>query len=112
MKLPNATRAVIVCEKLRDYLLNPKHRRGASKAKLLLSMGYEADRWQRLETDLREQHLAAEVKDIEATDYGTSYVIVAPLAGPNGRRVSFRSIWQVDRDSVQPRFITMYPEKV
>jgi len=40
MKLPNADHAVIVPEKIRDYLLNPTHRRGAAKARLLLGMGY------------------------------------------------------------------------
>ena len=40
MKIPKADKAVIAKDKLCDYLLNPVHRRGGSKAKLLLSMGY------------------------------------------------------------------------
>jgi hypothetical protein len=48
MKIPNGDKAVIASEKLRDYLLNPAHRRGGSKARLLLSMGYTAADWQRL----------------------------------------------------------------
>ena len=54
MKVPNVENAIIAPEKLRDYWLNPEYRRGHSKAKKLLSMGYQADQWQHLETDLRE----------------------------------------------------------
>ena len=53
MKIPNAEGAVIAPEKLRDYLLNPSHRRGGSKARLLVSLGYEGNEWERLESDLR-----------------------------------------------------------
>jgi hypothetical protein len=43
MKLPGADRAVIAPGKLRDYLLNPDHKRGGSKAQLLIALGYSAD---------------------------------------------------------------------
>ena len=33
MKLPNASKAVVEREKVADYLLNPAHRFGASKAR-------------------------------------------------------------------------------
>ena len=110
MKVPNVENAIIAPEKLRDYLLNPEHRRGRSKAKLLLSMGYQTDQWQQLETDLRQQHLIADIDTIESNDYGTAYKIVAELRGPNGDTGLFRSIWQVDFGTDQPRLITMYPE--
>ena len=35
MRIPNADRAIIAPEKLRFYLLNPSHRRGSAKARLL-----------------------------------------------------------------------------
>lgn len=40
MRIPNADQAIIAPEKLRDYLLNPAHRRGSAKARLLLACGY------------------------------------------------------------------------
>jgi len=110
MKVPNADHAVIAPEKLRDYLLNPEHRRGGPKARLLISLGYSADDWQRLDADLRTQHLTAEVAEESESDYGTSYVIVAPLPSPSGRIRLFRSVWQVDTGTDEPRLITMYPE--
>ena len=111
MKVPNAGNVIIAPEKLRDYLLNPGHRRGGSKAKLLLSMGYQADQWQQLETDLREQHLTVDVEEVEENDYGTCYAIVAGLTGPDERTIPFRSIRQTDLGSDCPRLITIYPEK-
>ena len=110
MKVPNAERAVIASEKLCLYLLNQAHRRGGSKARLLLSMGYTAGDWQRLETDLRAQHLTANVKLQTTTDYGERYEVIAPLIGPNGRSIVFCSVWQIDIGTEYPRLITMYPE--
>lgn len=109
-KLPNADRAVIAPDKLRDYLLNPGHRRGASKAKVLLSLGYRAEDWQRLEADLRRQHASADVAATLETEYGVRYEIAVSLAGPNGRTARLRSIWQIDTGTDCPRLITMIPE--
>jgi hypothetical protein len=110
VKIPNAEHAIVAPDKVRDYLLNPTHRKGGSKAKLLISLGYVAADWQRLEADLRGQHLIADVAEETETDYGTSYAIVAPLNTPSGRTVLFRSIWQIDTGTDHPRLITMYPE--
>ena len=110
MKIPKADKAVIATDKLCDYFLNPVHRRGGSKAKLLLSMGYSGDDWQRLESDLRVHHLAAEVDCETDSDYGQRYEIVAPLPDIDGGLVLFRSIWQIDIGTDFPRLITMYPE--
>ena len=42
MKIPNADQAVIAEDKLRGYLLNFTHRRGGSKARLLVSVGFRS----------------------------------------------------------------------
>lgn len=110
MKLPHADRAIIAEDKLRNYLLNPTHLRGGAKAKLLLSMGYEAEAWRRLEADIRSRHLTAEVERQGNTEYGTRYEIVAALLGSGERAILFRSVWQVDIGTEYPRLITMYPE--
>ncbi len=110
MKLPNAENAIIEEVKLVEYLLNLNHRRGASKAKLLASIGYVATGWQRLADDLRQQHVAAELVEQRETVWGKRYDIVAPLTGPTGDTLMFHSVWQIDIGSDQPRLITMYPE--
>lgn len=110
MKLPNAERAIIAEDKLVLYLLNIEHRKGGSKAKLLQVMGYKPEAWQHFETDIRAQHLGVDVSGTDKSDYGVRYEIVAPLTGPTGRTVDFRSVWQIDVDTDVPRLITMYPE--
>jgi len=56
--IPNVVRATIAAEKLTAYLLNPSHKRGGAKARLLLSLGYRTDAPGDLESDLRTQHLS------------------------------------------------------
>ena len=108
--MPNTDRAVIAQDKLCEYLLNPVHKRSGSKARLLISMGYSIDDWQRLQADIRVHHVSADI-DCEAdSDYGRRYEIVAALRGPSGGSVVFRSIWQIDFGTDYPRLITMYPE--
>lgn len=90
-------------------MLNPAHRRGSAKARLLLAFGYAADAWQTLEADLRSQHLTAEVFATQSNPYGQRYQIRALLITPSGRAVTFESVWQIDTGTDVPRFITMYP---
>jgi hypothetical protein len=110
MKLPNAEHALIAEEKLAGYLLDLGHRRGGGKAKLLHSLGYEARNWQKLAEDIRQQHLSEDVIETRESAWGIRYDIVAPLIGPSGSTVMFRSVWQFDLGSNHPRLITMYPE--
>ena len=109
MTVPNAARAIIAIEKLTGYLLNVSHKRGAAKARLLLSVGYRADAPQLLQSDLRAQHLSREVTRASKNAYGIVYEIEGPIRTPGGKSVRFCSIWQVDTGTDVPRFITMYP---
>jgi|CXWL01.1.fsa_nt_gi hypothetical protein len=110
MKLPNAQSAEIAPAKLKDYLLNPDHRRGGTKARVLLSFGYRPEQWQRLADDLCESHLSAEVHAAHQTEYGRRFDIIAPLTTPDGRSLMLRSVWQIDTGTDHPRLITIYPE--
>jgi hypothetical protein len=109
MPLPNPSRAVISSDKLTAYLLNPSHKRGGAKARLLLSLGYRTDAANVLESDLRSQHLPLNPTRTSQNAYGTVYEIDAAITTPRGRTVRFVSIWQIDTGTDVPRFITMYP---
>jgi hypothetical protein len=109
LPIPNAARATIAAEKLTAYLLNPSHKRGGAKARLLLSLGYRTDPPQDLESDLRTQHLSLDPTRTSENAYGVAYEIEGPIRTPGGRIVRFVSIWQIDTGSDVPRFITMYP---
>jgi len=107
--IPNARRATIAAEKLTAYLLNPSHKRGGAKARLLLSLGYQMDAPEALESDLRIQHLPLDPTRTSENPFGVAYEIEGPISTPSGRIVRFVSIWQIDTGSDVPRFITMYP---
>ena len=109
MMIPNAERAVIATEKLTAYLLNPPHKRGGEKARLLLSLGYRTNAPDVLESDLRAQHLSLSASRTSQTPYGVIYEIDGPITTPSGRIARFCSIWQIDSGSDVSRFITMYP---
>lgn len=109
MTVPNAEQAIIASEKLTGYLLNLSHRRGAAKARLLLSVGYQSDNPHALEADLRTQHLSLDVTGTSTNAYGVVYEIEGPITTPSGRVVRFCSVWQIDTGADVPRFVTMYP---
>jgi hypothetical protein len=110
MKVPNWSQAVIEPKKLRDYLLNIEHKRGKSKAAVLLSFGYTPGNWPILEDDLRQYHLSAEVTVMRETPYGRRYEIRALLNTPSGRPLVVRTVWQIDKGTDYPRFITLFPD--
>ena len=109
MKLPYADRAIIAADKPTGYLLNVSHKRGGSKARLLLSVGYRSDNPKTLASDLRAQHLLLDVTRTHENAYGDVYEIEGPIKTPSGKSVRFCSVWQVDTGTNVPRFISMYP---
>lgn len=80
MPILNADRATIAAEKLTAYLLNPSHKRGGAKARLLLSLGYRTDAPHLLESDLRVQHLSLNATRTSQNPYGITYEIDGPRA--------------------------------
>jgi hypothetical protein len=100
--VPHADRAIIAADKLTAYLLNMSHKRGAAKARLLLSLGYRSDAAHVLESDVRGQQLSLEVTRTHENAYGVVYEIVGPIKVPNGSRVRFCSVWQVDTGTDVP----------
>ncbi len=109
MKLPNAQLAFVEREKIVDYLLNPLHRYGASKARFFASFGFQAQEWERLAAALLEHGRRDEVSKTRETGFGPRYEIEGEVAAPNGRRPRLRTVWQVDEGKVAPRLITAYP---
>lgn len=82
---------------------------GRFKAAFFGSLGYEASRWQRLEANLRAQHLSQPSRELEAIPYGRKFAIDATLVGPQGRKAEVTSIWIVLAAEDFPRFVTAYP---
>jgi hypothetical protein len=109
MKLPNATDALVEREKIADYLLNPAHRYGASKARFFNEFGFHLEDWKILAEALREHGRTHDVANVHETGYGPRYVVEGELNSPIGRRPRVRTIWQMDKGAVAPRLISAYP---
>jgi hypothetical protein len=110
-RIPNADRAVITEDKLRNYLLALDHRHGTTKARFFRGLGFTRDEWVLLGEQLRQQHLPLDVAEEIITEFGRDFVIRGPLTGPNGRTERVKSVWTIDHGEELPRLVTAYPDK-
>jgi len=109
MKLPNAHLAIVEREKICDYLLNPDHRFGASKARFFFAFDFRVETWEILANALRKHAQQHEVSKVQETGYGLRYQVDGELRAPDGGRPRVRAVWQVDDGQIAPRLITVYP---
>lgn len=108
-RLPNSALAQIDPRKLRNYALNPKHESGRFKAAFFAQMGYRANAWHRLETDIREQHLTQPVQRGQQSPYGVKYTITAQLIGPTGESRWVTTVWIVRPGNNWADLVTIKP---
>ncbi len=109
MKLPNADLAIVEEAKVIDYLLNEKHRFGASKARFFAQFGFRREKWEDLAAALCKHGRQNEVTKVRETGFGPRYEVEGELTTPDGRRAHVRTVWQVDDGEIAPRLITAYP---
>ena len=109
MKLPNAHLAIVEREKVTEYLLNPTHRYGASKARFFLEFGFQLDNWEVCAEALREHGQRHEITKSSQTRWGPRFEINGEIKTPDGRNPRIRSAWQFDEGQIAPRLITAYP---
>ena len=95
MKLPFAEQASVPEHKLTQYLLNPAHPAGGSKALFFLKFGFLASDWPRLASALLQQARDNEITETERTAYGVRYVIDGLLSAPDGTLLNIRSAWYI-----------------
>jgi len=109
LKLPNAEKAVISPEKLRDYLLSLSHPIGRFKAVFFKKLGYSSENWKLLERDLRNLILSRDVTSILETEYGKKFVVQGDITSPENKTVRIVTVWVILKGEDTPRFITAYP---
>lgn len=109
--LRNAMDAYIDPRKLRDYALNINHDSGRFKAAFFAQMGYDAENWQLLERDIREQHLTTGAERGSASSFGIKYNIIAPLVGPNGESRWVTTVWIFRAGEAFADLVTIEPAK-
>jgi hypothetical protein len=93
MKLPAASKLVVEREKIVDYLLNPAHRYGSSKARFFTHFGFRLAAWESLAQALREHGQKHDVTKTRETGFGPRYEVEGGLRCPNGRQPQVRSVW-------------------
>ena len=108
MKLPNADRAVVDIEKLRDYCLNPEHPRGRHKARVFASV---LGLTERDAGELRAALLAAartqEAMAQEIDSYGQRYMLDFVMQGLVGE-AAVRSGWIIRTGEDFPRLTSCF----
>ena len=107
--LPNAEKAIIEENKLRDYILSPTHPVGRFKAAFFQKLGYSLSNWEALEHQLRKVVLSEEISKVEEIRYGTKFIIEGQLECPSGEEVKVITVWVILKGENIPRFVTVYP---
>lgn len=107
--LPNAHRAVIEPEKLRDYVLSPEHKYGKHKARVFLSaLGIDRGSWEYLRDQITSRVEEAEVSEVRAGKYGVRYSVPMLIEGLNGRTHEVTTGWIVEEEGASPRLTSAY----
>lgn len=108
-KLPDADRAVIEGEKLRDYVLSPDHDHGKHKARVFASaLGIDRDSWEYLRDQIFACVLEAEVAEVRTGRYGMRYSVSIMVEGLNGETHEVTTGWIIEREGAPPRLTTAY----
>ena len=94
--------------KITDYLLDPNHPFGGSKARFFLHCGFSPADWRTMAEALAEHPVLNPVESTTATRYGAKYVVRCSLATPDGRNPCVVTVWMKDGDA-PPRLVTAYP---
>jgi len=110
MPIPNASEATAATEKVRDYLLNPEHPDGGSKAAWFQSLGYARDRWEDLASDLLALAATCDQVATVRTPYGVKYVVKGQIGRKPHRAAGVLAVWIVEAGR-PPRLVTAYPDE-
>jgi hypothetical protein len=107
-KLPNAERAVVEIEKLRDYALNPEHDEGKHKARVFrAALGFTQADARRLREMILEAAPCGEAVEGKLTRHGQLYTLDFVVPGLQGD-VTIRTGWIVGVGTDFPRLVTCY----
>ena len=107
-RLPSAEHAVATDDKVRDYLLNPRHPNNGGKADQFTRCGFSRDRHDVLATALRMHAMTNEVIDRSTSRHGEKFVVRCHLVTPDGRNPCRTSVWMINHGTTLPRLITAY----
>ena len=106
--LPGGERCVVDLRKIIDYLLDPTHPSGGSKARYFSRFGFDRAQPEVMRAALRVHATTIPVHSETSNAEGRRIILRCQLATPDGRDPCIRSVWFVTDDG-PPRLITAYP---
>jgi len=108
MKLPNADRAVVEIEKLRDYCLSSNHPRGRHKVRVFVTaLGITADDAEELKRAILSAVINEDATPTERDEYGQRFVVDFSMRR-QGKEAVIRSSWIVRSGEDSPRLTSCY----
>jgi len=108
MKIPNADRAIIDIEKLRDYCLSESHPRGKHKARVFVSaLGLTTENAIELQESLLSAVISEDAELSENDEYGQRYILDFVMRYKN-KEATIRSTWIGRRGEETPRLTSCY----
>jgi len=108
MKLPNAQRAIIAIEKLRDYCLNADHPRGKHKARVFRSsLGLASEDAEWLQVQIAKGILDTECIEDGFDQYGQYYIVDLTIETQAGG-AEVRTSWIIRKVEDYPRLTSCY----
>lgn len=94
--LPRYDEAIIDPSKLRDYALSLDHHAGGPKARVFLAiLDIGREDWAYLRNEILRVLPDGRVRDINPNPYTTTYGVVLPLRGLNGRVAPVITAWEL-----------------
>ena len=109
MKLPNFENAVIDIAKLRDYCLNPNHRRGQHKARVFAAaLGLSAADAEELQDAITEAISNEEATVTKGDQYGQRYVVDFSMQKMDEQQARVRTTWIIRVSEDFPRLTSSY----
>lgn len=109
-RLPKGHSLVVREEKILTYLLNPKHKDGASKAKFFRNRGFKSGEWEQFATALRNHGGSQPVTHVVSSKHGRKFTVECQLLTPDGRNPCILSVW-VESKGKSLALVTAHPNR-
>lgn len=110
MSIPHSDSAFIPREKITEYILNLSHPVGGPKARWFVGLGYHPESPEDLMEDLISALREGTSFTESASPHGVKYAVCGRLNAPNGSQPEIVTVWIIEHDSDELRFVTAYPD--
>lgn len=107
-RVPDAAKATVAPEKVRDYLLAADHPDNAGKAAFFGLFGFTPGQWTELQLALAAHPANNVVVGSVPAGDGVRYRVRCGLRSPDGRNPCITTVWAVEGGQ-PPRLITAFP---